>query len=156
MHQTRNFASFFTELADRLDVDEMQMVGVVARLIWLQRNSVVFGEDFTSPKHILETASSQLENFRKADAGRSMGTTIRYVPEVVKGSKPSLGWIKLNWDVAVDSRMQKMGIGIIAQDHTGLVLAVICDRCQILFIRPPLLMFVRLLAALITNILYSF
>jgi hypothetical protein len=30
------------------------------------------------------------------------------------------------------------------------------DRCQILFIRPPLLMFVRLLAALITNILYSF
>jgi hypothetical protein len=30
------------------------------------------------------------------------------------------------------------------------------DRCQILFIRPHLLMFVRLLAALITNILYSF
>jgi hypothetical protein len=30
------------------------------------------------------------------------------------------------------------------------------DRCQILFIRPPLLMFVRLLAALITKILYSF
>jgi hypothetical protein len=52
------FARLFTELADRLDVDEMQMVGVVARLIWLRRNSVVFGGGFTSPKHILETATS--------------------------------------------------------------------------------------------------
>jgi hypothetical protein len=53
-----NFASLFTELTDRLDIDEMQMVGVVARLIWLRRNSVVYGGDFTSPKHILETALS--------------------------------------------------------------------------------------------------
>jgi hypothetical protein len=40
------FASLFTELADRLDDDEMQMVGVVARLIWLQRNGVVFGKAY--------------------------------------------------------------------------------------------------------------
>ena len=102
------------------------MVGVVARLIWLRRNSVVFGGDFMSPKLIRESASSQIENFNKAEAGRNMGVTVLSVPEVVKLSKPSPRWIKLNWDVAVDSGKQKMRIGIIARDHTGSVLAAVC------------------------------
>jgi hypothetical protein len=63
-----SFANLFMELVDRLDVDEMQKVAVMARLIWFRRNSVVFGGDFMSPKHILEAASSQLENFSKAEA----------------------------------------------------------------------------------------
>jgi hypothetical protein len=68
----------------------------VAMLIWFQRNSVVFGGDFMSPKHILEAASSQLENFSKAEAGRRMPSTIRSIPEVVQWNKPNLGWIKMN------------------------------------------------------------
>jgi hypothetical protein len=120
------FANLFTELADRLDADEMQKVAVVARLIWLRRNSVMFGGDFMSPNHILETASSQLDNFSKAEAGRRMSNTVCSTPEVVKWSKPSPGWIKLNWDAAIDSGQQKMGIGIIARDHTGSVLAAVC------------------------------
>ena len=108
------FASLFTELTDRLDANEMQMVVVVTRLVWLRRNRVVFGGDFMSPKHILEIASSQLDNFSKAEVGRRMGNIDRFVPEVAKWSKPSPGWIKLNWNVAIDSGKQKMGIGIIA------------------------------------------
>ena len=76
-------ASLFMLLSDRLDADEMQKVTVVTRLIWLQRNSVVFGGDFMSPKNILETASSQLDNFSKAEVGRRMSSTVRPVPEVV-------------------------------------------------------------------------
>ena len=71
-------------LKDRLVADEMQKVAVVARLIWLRRNSVVFGGDFMSPKHILETASSQLDNFSKAEARRRMSSTVCLVPEVVQ------------------------------------------------------------------------
>jgi hypothetical protein len=96
------FANLFMGLADKLDINEMQMVEVVARLIGLWRNSVVFEGGFMSPKHILETTSSQLDNFSKTEAGRRMGTFIRSVHDVVKWSKPSPGWIKLNWDVAVD------------------------------------------------------
>jgi hypothetical protein len=76
--------------------------------------------------YILETASSQLENFSKAEAGRRMGTIVCSVPEVVKWSKPNPGWIKLNWDAAIDSGKQKMGIGIIARDHTGSILFAVC------------------------------
>jgi hypothetical protein len=100
-----SFANLFMKLADKLDVVEMQKVVVVARLIWFRRNNVVFGGDFMSPKHILETASSQLENFSKAEAGRRMSSAVRFVPEVVKWIKPCPGWIKLNWDAAIDSGM---------------------------------------------------
>jgi ribonuclease HI len=121
-----SFANLFMELVDKLDADEMQKVAVIARLIWSRRNNVVFGGDFMSPKHILEAASSQLENFSKAEAGRRMRSTVRPVPEVVQWNKPNPGWIKLNWDAAIDSGNQKMGIGIIARDHTGSVLAAVC------------------------------
>jgi ribonuclease HI len=123
-------ANLFMFLADRLDDDELQMVVTVARLIWLRRNKMVFGGDFMSPRRILETASTQLENFSKAKAGRRMGSANHSVPENTKWSKPSPGWIKLNWDAAdaaIDSGTQKMGIGIIARDHTGSVLASACS-----------------------------
>jgi hypothetical protein len=46
---------------------------------------------------------------------------------------------------------------VLLRDKQNVSLGVF-DRCQILFIRPPppLLIFVRLLAALITNVLDSF
>ncbi|XP_059436112.1 uncharacterized protein LOC132169039 [Corylus avellana] len=40
--------------------------------------------------------------------------------------KPPLGIVKLNWDAAIDVGRQKMGVGIIARDHAGNVLAVFC------------------------------
>jgi hypothetical protein len=63
------FASIIAILAEKLDDEELQMVTVVARLIWLRRNNVVFGGAFMSPVHILETTVSQLENFNKAKKG---------------------------------------------------------------------------------------
>ena len=87
---------------------------------------MVFGGDFMSLKHILDTASSQLDNFSKVEAGRRMSSTARSVPEVVQWSKPCLRWIELNWDATIDSGKQKMRIGIIARDHTGSILAAVC------------------------------
>lgn len=121
------FASIITILTERLHVEEMQMVAAVARLLWHRRNRVVFGGEFPSPTHILETASSQLENFSKAEAGRRMGSSKSTAPVTMKWSKPSPGWIKLNWDAAIDTGKQKMGIGIIARDHTGTVLVAVCS-----------------------------
>jgi hypothetical protein len=39
-------------------------------------------------------------------------------------NKPPFDVIKLNWDVVVDKEGQKMGVGIIARDHHGAILAV--------------------------------
>ena len=33
------------------------------------------------------------------------------------------GWYKLNWDIALDSRTKHLGIGIVARDHNGFLIA---------------------------------
>ena len=68
------FASIITILTERLDVEEIQMVAAVARLLWLRRNRVVFLGEFTSPIQMLETASSQLEKLSKVVARKRMGS----------------------------------------------------------------------------------
>lgn len=120
-----SFANIITFLAGKLDEEELHLVTVVARLIWLRRNNVVFGGAFMSPVHILEAAASQLENFSKVEKGRRMESPKKPAPSIVKWRKPSPGWIKLNWDAAIDIECQKMGIGIIARDHSGAVLAAV-------------------------------
>ena len=120
-----DFASIITILTDRLEDEELQLVTVIARLIWLQRNNVVFRGVFMSPAQILETAVSQLENYSKAEKGRRMESHKKPAPTIVKWRKPSPGWIKFNWDAAIDLECQRMGIGIIARDHTGTFLAAV-------------------------------
>jgi hypothetical protein len=78
-----------------------------------------------SPVQILETAVSQLENFSKAEKGRRMESHKKPTPTTVKWRKPSSGWIKFNWDATIDLERLRMGIGIIARDHSGTVLAAV-------------------------------
>jgi hypothetical protein len=85
-----------------------------------------------SPVQILETAVSQLENFSKAEKGRRMESHKKPTPTTVKWRKPSFdrtwcvrGWIKFNWDATIDLERLRMGIGIIARDHSGTVLAAV-------------------------------
>jgi hypothetical protein len=42
---------------------------------------------------------------------------------VQKWKKPPYGVVKLNWDAAINVEVQMMGLGIVARDHTGQVLA---------------------------------
>jgi ribonuclease HI len=41
-------------------------------------------------------------------------------------SKPDAGFIKINWDTALDVRQNQIGVGIIARDEMGEVKAALC------------------------------
>jgi hypothetical protein len=49
---------------------------------------------------------------------------------------PSLGFLKCNWDAALDLKGQRMGIGILVRNHEGMVIAAKCSTQ--LFITNPL------------------
>jgi hypothetical protein len=38
---------------------------------------------------------------------------------VVKWRSPPPGWVKVNWDVAVDKSNGRIGLGVVIRDHTG-------------------------------------
>jgi hypothetical protein len=66
----------------------------------------------------------QVESFNEAEKGRGGHRSCAKSVGVQKWNKPPLVVVKLNWDAAVKMEEQKMGLGIIARDHTGQVLAV--------------------------------
>jgi hypothetical protein len=44
--------------------------------------------------------------------------------------KPSLGVTKANWDMAVDDKRKRIGIGVILRDHEGGVLSMMCETME--------------------------
>jgi hypothetical protein len=41
--------------------------------------------------------------------------------------KPPEGYIKLNWDTSIDTGGKRMGMGIVARNYEGNVIATFCD-----------------------------
>jgi hypothetical protein len=46
-----------------MEEDRMQLVAVIARLIWLCRNKVIFGGEFQSPSVLYSMAQEQVAHF---------------------------------------------------------------------------------------------
>jgi hypothetical protein len=129
------FMNLLEMLQRRLDAEGMQLVAVVARLLWLRRNKLIFEGLFQSPADLIRLAQEQLQSFRIAELGRcaqgfQLSPLSNSVPQ--KWKKPPHGVIKLNWDAAIDKNNQRMGIGIIARDHNGnIVAAFVATRLYI-------------------------
>jgi ribonuclease HI len=49
--------------------------------------------------------------------------------------KPPMGVIKVNWDASIDKEGKRMGMGVVARDHEGEVVATLC--AQIRYITDP-------------------
>ncbi|XP_059440309.1 uncharacterized protein LOC132172759 [Corylus avellana] len=118
-----SFVHVLEMLHGRLEEDGMQLVAVIARLLWLRKNKVIFGGDFQSPSTLHKLAHEQVDLFMKTEEGRWVQRPQQSNPVVQRWHTPPVGVVKINWDAAVDKDGEKMGIGIIARDHNGLILA---------------------------------
>jgi ribonuclease HI len=119
-----NFYGIFCYLCDRLDMEEMEFAVIVAHKIWLRRNLMVFGGSIPSPSILVKGAKEVLEEFRKS-FGEVPNQEIEGPRATSRWSKPDAGFIKLNWDAALDVRQNRMGVGIIARDELGKVRATL-------------------------------
>jgi hypothetical protein len=119
------FPDILEKLVDRLSEEEMQLAVGVARQIWLRRNSVIFGGDFLSPSALITHAKAQISEYQKAEEGRRLTHVHRARPRCVKWERPKEGFVKLNWDAAINRRSNRMGAGVIARDETGMVVAAL-------------------------------
>jgi hypothetical protein len=86
-----SFSDIFAELADKLDPKDLQLFAVIARQLWLRRNTYVFGGPLTSPTTVIRQAWDQMESFDRANTSRSRGASILTKPIPVKWQKPPEG-----------------------------------------------------------------
>jgi hypothetical protein len=101
-------------LWDKLDTDDLLLAFIVARRIWLRRNSFIFEGVFIPPQQLESTASDSLEFFLLAQRAATSGGPQPQLDAV--WIKPLPGILKLNWDAAVDDKEKMWGAGVAVRD----------------------------------------
>jgi hypothetical protein len=97
-----DFIHVMEKLMERLDSDQMHMVVIVARQIWLRRNSMVFGGDMVAPSDLVRRAREQVEAVDHAAIKTNLTVVV---------SRPTPGWlpppvghVNVNWDASISKQ----------------------------------------------------
>jgi ribonuclease HI len=101
-------------------------MGVVAYHIWLRRNRFVFEGVIGNTTCLLKGVYEALEDYRLPQCQEQRIVTQQSDQRSVPWSAPLSGQIKINWDAALDRHHNLMGVGLLARDHLGRVVAAMC------------------------------
>jgi ribonuclease HI len=104
------------------DTQEFKLFAGITRRIWKRRNEYVHKGSFAHPSSILEQVREELRAYEHAQGkDREYESLIALVGEQTdqKWEFPPHGWVKANWDVAVERKTRRLGIGIIIRDDHG-------------------------------------
>ncbi|XP_040996238.1 uncharacterized protein LOC121242452 [Juglans microcarpa x Juglans regia] len=117
-----NFKELFEYLQSSSNQISMEVFCVIARGIWLRRNKLVFDDLFSHPTSVANQAIKALEDFNSVQIiARTNGP--RHQMDSHVWSHPPEGCIKINWDAALSSTNGRIGIGLVARDHEGFIIA---------------------------------
>ncbi|XP_059446364.1 uncharacterized protein LOC132177903 [Corylus avellana] len=99
----------------------------LAHQIWMRRNKWVHEGNFINPNVLTKEAQAYVHEFQKVNELATSATDENVNKnENVKWSAPTQGWLKVNWDVAIDKAGGRMGIGAIVREEKGNVIATMC------------------------------
>jgi hypothetical protein len=135
-----NFEALLEEFIHRFDKDIVEFMVVLARQIWLRRNSYVFEGEFRHPNAVFDGVARALEEYKRClQLDRELVDKEKEVTKVTekKWTPPLEGKIKINWDAAVNAKGNCIGLGIVARDCSGMFLGAKCIRKPI-FVKPKM------------------
>jgi hypothetical protein len=101
-----------------LKEETVQFVGLV-RHIWLRRNEVLHGDVCTHPCELVQQNLRVVEEYKQVQIAGKSYRAIERVPAGLKWEALVYGWVKANWDAALDSKTRRMGFGVIVREHNG-------------------------------------
>jgi hypothetical protein len=115
--------------------DKVELMLVVARNIWLRRNSLIFQGSFLSPNRVWEESFFFMHDFRMFSQGEkdvaSASSQIVHSPIGVWHPPPD-NFFKINWDASVAPNGNQIGLGLVVRDSKG---DCICVKCICLFVK---------------------
>jgi hypothetical protein len=123
------------ECLNRPSKEDVELMVVICRHIWLRRNKMVFYQIFTPPIVVYEEAVRSLEDFRLCTSTEEQESNHRWgyaAPvSVVRWQAPPCGKIKSNWDASLNKGMDIIGIGVVVRDSSGDFLGGQCISKQL-------------------------
>jgi hypothetical protein len=122
-----DFLTLFGLLSARLSLEDLQFFAMVAQRVWFRRNKYVFDGVFTPPRCLIKGASESLSDFRDASSLLLLNTQVQPPSLPVQWRKPPQGFVKLNWDAALEKNQRLIGVGVVARHFEGKVIAAKCS-----------------------------
>jgi hypothetical protein len=126
-----SFMEIMTDFFTWFTAEEMELLAVLARRIWLRRNTFFFDGIFTLPNRVVELAFEAHQEFKLCNQKTQL-IVGDMAPSAVRMWKLSpVGVVKVNWDAAVNKNEGCLRIGIVAHDCEGVLLGAKCVFCLI-------------------------
>lgn len=89
------------QLMEKLDAEDLEVGITVACMLWLHRNSFVFGGEFTPPSQLVTSVNDAVVNFHLANQSLEPNDSSP-VQHYQRWDKPLEGMVKLNWNATLD------------------------------------------------------
>jgi hypothetical protein len=113
----------------RFSCEKVELLTVVARKVWLRRNSLIFEGCFQPPRKIWEEALSYLEDFKSSmitDRSPLLCLEVSSPSRFSSWKPPPHGKVKVNWDASINPKEKCIGVGIVARDSRGEFMGAQC------------------------------
>ena len=101
-----------------------ELIVTIAWCLWHERNTARIGGTRQTSNHILQKAMFLIKEFQSANHKFQPST----LPHTVMWTPSSSPWYKINTDGAVFKQTQATGIGVVARDHEGQVIAAMSKK----------------------------
>ena len=105
---------------------------VISQGIWKRRNSILHGGSFTHPNILVRKAKEMYELFTAANEKQGLQSEDQIDTGVILEGwrRPPPGFFKINWDVGLNVKKNRLGVGMIIRDDVGDVIAAMSLTIQ--------------------------
>ncbi|XP_059429095.1 uncharacterized protein LOC132162892 [Corylus avellana] len=100
------FMLIWEELLQHLNIEDMELMAVVARQIWFCRKAFVHGNKINSTINVVGSAEESLEAYQEVNS-RKNEVAKRRNSQDLRWEAPKNDFVKVNWDAAVDLNRNK-------------------------------------------------
>ncbi|KAG6672991.1 hypothetical protein I3842_16G087400 [Carya illinoinensis] len=107
----QTFKDTLTFMLHSLDSEELIEFAVVTWSLWKRRNDFIFQKRFLTPNRLLKQISQRLQDLKAINLVFPIQQTLTPVDRCVWVAPPK-DIIKINWDVAIDKKTCKIGMGL--------------------------------------------
>ncbi|GLT94950.1 hypothetical protein SLE2022_126590 [Rubroshorea leprosula] len=123
-----SFADFFDAMCTELGKEQLELLCILSWRIWSSRNEAHWNGRRAHRQQIIEGGVNYLMNHQRAQQSMGRGSGVVQMHSETKWKPPDEQTIKINVDGAVAEQRRVFGIGAVARDHCGEVLATMA--CQ--------------------------
>jgi hypothetical protein len=120
------FLEVVEELFQKCSLEEMRLFIGLARKLLMRRNDILHGGSFVPPTVIFNQANRALEEFKVAQAEGPTNLPSNVIGVLSRWKASNPGWVKINWDAALNSKENRQGGDVMIRDCAGNVLAARC------------------------------